>query len=114
MKEDQIYLDHILACISRIESYVQNGHDSFFSSTLIQDAVLRNLHILAESSQRISPEIKSSHPEVDWSGMSGFRNILVHGYLGINLDRVWEAVDRDLPELKLQIENILREIQDES
>lgn len=91
MKEDQIYISHILECISRIQSYVTDGHESFRVSTLIQDAVLRNLQTLTESSQRISPEIKFRHPEVDWSSMSGFRNILVHGYLGINLDRVWET-----------------------
>jgi uncharacterized protein with HEPN domain len=86
-----------------------DGYDSFISSTLIQDAVLRNLQILTESSQRISSGTKNAHPEINWRAMSAFRNILVHGYLGVNLDRVWETVENDLTELKLLLTAILRE-----
>ena len=50
MKDDSIYLKHILRCIGRIEEYSSEGRDAFFSSTLIQDGVLRNLQTLAESS----------------------------------------------------------------
>jgi len=56
---------------------------------IIQDAVLRNLQLLAESSQRISSELKSRYPEVDWRGLSGFRNVLVHDSSGIDVARIW-------------------------
>ena len=63
----------------------------------------RNLQTLAESVKRISAERKSAHPEVDWRGATGFRNILVHEYLSIGLARVWEIVSLDLPVLKEQM-----------
>ena len=77
---------------------------------LIQDAVLRNLQTLAESTQRISDELKALHPEVDWRAIAGFRNVLVHDYLGINLDRVWEIVSVHLPVLASQMEAIRNKV----
>ena len=56
MKDDRLYLLHILDCIGRIEHYVVDGRESFLTSTLIQDAVLRNLQVLAQSSLRISDD----------------------------------------------------------
>ena len=106
MKDERLYLIHIRECIARIEQYTAEGREAFFTDTKTQDAVLRNLQTLAESSQRLSEELKEAHPEVDWRGISGLRNILVHDYLGINLVRVWEIVERDLRVLKSQIEMI--------
>ena len=73
---------------------------------LIQDAVLRNLQILAESAQRLSRSLKAAHPEVKWREIAGFRNVLVHERLGINLKRIWEIVSLDLPGLKVEMESI--------
>ena len=67
---------------------------------LVQDAVLRNLQIMAESSQRMSDDLKAQHPMIPWREIAGFRNILVHDYLGGDCDAVWSVVEQDLPELK--------------
>ncbi len=108
MKDDKIYVSYILECVSRIEQYAGNDRDIFMKSTLIQDAVLRNLQTLAESTQRLSDEIKNNHSEVQWRNIAGFRNILVHDYLGgINLNQVWKVIDRDLPVMKDQMSAIL-------
>jgi len=82
VKDDRVYLKHILRCIARIEEYTAAGRESFFSSHLIQDGVIRNLQTLAESSQRLSEGVRGSQPSVDWKGLAGFRNVLVHDYLG--------------------------------
>jgi len=98
MKDDKLYLIHISECIERVEQYVgEGGRDAFMADMLIQDAVLRNLQVLAESTQRVSDALKSAHPEVSWYKISGFRNVLVHDYLGVDLERVWLIVERDLP-----------------
>ncbi len=73
-KDPTIYLEHMLLCIERIEEYV-DGKEAFYQSTLVQDAVVRNLQILSESSQRLPESIKSSHPEIPWRSISGFRNV---------------------------------------
>jgi uncharacterized protein with HEPN domain len=98
---DQTYILHILECIERIEHYVGADDKRFFRDTMLQDAVLRVLQVMAESSQRLSPEMKASVSHIDWRGISGFRNILVHDYLGgIDLDLIWQVVDQELPALK--------------
>ncbi|MGO4883790.1 MAG: DUF86 domain-containing protein [Bryobacteraceae bacterium] len=106
MKDDRLYIDHVLECIARIDRYCQGGERAFRESELIQDAVLRNLQTLAASTQRIGQEIKELHPEVDWRAIAGFRNVLVHDYLGVNLDRVWEIIAKHLPVLRSQMQAI--------
>jgi uncharacterized protein with HEPN domain len=107
VKDDRVYLKHILRCIARIEEYTAGGRESFFASHLIQDGVLRNLQTLAESSQRLSDAVKTSQPTVDWQGLAGFRNVLVHDYLGVDLELVYRAVDQDVPKLKVACEAAL-------
>ena len=109
MKDDRLYLVRAVECIVRVESYTSEGKQAFLSDTKTQDAVLRNLHTLSESTQRLSSSLKAQHPDVDWQGISGLRNVLVHDYLGVNLARVWEVVSVDLPDLKAKIEAMLDE-----
>ena len=82
MKDDAVYLQHILECI---------------------DGVIRNLQTLGQSVLKLSEPFKSSHPEVDWKSIVGLRNVLVHDYLGVSVTRVWEIVEQDLPVLKAKV-----------
>ncbi len=107
MKDDKLYLIHISECIARIEQYTPVGKDKFFEDHMAQDAVLRNLHTLTESIQRISSKTKLKYTEVDWRAISGFRNVVVHDYLGIDIEQIWDIVSQDLPELKTRINSIL-------
>jgi uncharacterized protein with HEPN domain len=86
-------------CLGRIREYTGGERDRFLGSHLVQDAVVRNLQTLAESSQRLSTEIKATEPQIPWRALSGFRNVIVHGYLGIDLEAVWLVVAQDLPPL---------------
>ncbi len=109
MNGDRLYLIHIEECINRIESYMQGkGKQDFLESGLLQDAVIRNLQVLAESTQRLSDNIKEIHNEVDWFKIAGFRNVLVHDYLGVDIERVWNILEKDLPNLKSVILRMLK------
>jgi uncharacterized protein with HEPN domain len=103
MKDDAVYLRHILECLDRIKQYTKDGHAAFIGSTLIQDGVMRNLQTLGQSALKLSDTVKAAHPEVDWRSIVGLRNVLVHDYLGVNVTRIWEIVERDLPDLKAKI-----------
>ena len=72
MKPDLLYLEHILECIGRIEEYVADGRDLFFASTLVQDAMMRNLQALAESTKRISPGGQALASGIPWKQIAGF------------------------------------------
>ncbi len=107
MKDDRLYLLHISDCVDRIFEYTRDGRTTFLDDLRTQDAVLRNLHTLSESIQMISSETKLRYPEVPWREISAFRNVVVHDYLGIEVERIWDIIERDLPPLKLNIKLIL-------
>jgi len=68
-----------------------------------QDGVIRNLQTLGQSVLKISEALKSAHPEVGWNNIIGLRNVLVHDYLGVQITRIWEIVEQDLPDLKAKV-----------
>ena len=107
MKYDKVYLKHIRECILRIEENTAGGKDKFMASHTLQDAVLRNLQTMTESTQRLSEGLKEGHPEIEWTRIAAFRNVLVHNYLGVDLERIWDVIQRDVPPLKHAILNIL-------
>jgi uncharacterized protein with HEPN domain len=77
MKDDRLYLIHIGECISRIESYTQGmDRETFLASSLVQDAVIRNLQTMAESTQRLSDDAKGKRPEIEWYRIAGFRTTI--------------------------------------
>ena len=110
MKDDIPYLLHIRECITRIQSFTEAGRQAFFADVMIQDAVIRDLQVLAESTQRLSGSTRDCHPEVPWHGIAGFRNVVVHGYLGIDLNQIWLIVEHSLAELKIHVEAILLDL----
>ena len=96
---DRVLLAHMRDCLDRILEYTNAERARFDASRLVQDAVIRNLQTLAESSQRLSSEIKGTEPQIPWRELAGFRNVIVHGYLGVDLGAVWLVVEQDLPAL---------------
>lgn len=107
---DKALIEHMLECVARIREYTRDGRNVFLRSGLIQDAVIRNLQTLAESSQHLSDAAKDDEPSVPWKDMAGMRNILVHDYLGgVDIDTVWEVVDSRLPELEQALKRLFRQ-----
>lgn len=107
MKEDRVYLNHILECLDWIGRFTAAGREEFLSDRKTESAVLRELQVMAESTQRLSKELKDSHPQVSWQGIAGFRNVLVHDYLGIKPERIWQIIEKDLPVLRSAVEKML-------
>ncbi len=105
-ERDQLYVEHMLECIERVERFTGQDRNRFMRSDLVQDAVVRNLQTLAESSQRLSAETKDSQPGIDWRAVGGFRNVLVHDYLGLDLETIWLVVENDLPSLRDTLKRI--------
>ena len=100
MKEDRVYLEYILECIKLIETYCESGKEEFLNNQMVQDAVLRRLQTLAESTQRLSDNLKQQNSDIDWRSISGFRNILVHDYVSLDLELVYSNLEEGLPIFK--------------
>lgn len=106
MKDPKIFIIHIRDCIARIEIYTEEGKDAFFEDLRTQDAVIRNLETLADATQRLPDEWKSSYPNTDWRKVADFRNFLAHQYLDISLNIIWDVVQNEIPELKRCIDSM--------
>ncbi|MFZ2088538.1 MAG: HepT-like ribonuclease domain-containing protein [Desulfobaccales bacterium] len=110
MKDDKFYVIHVLEEIARLEKFAAEGKEAFLSSDLIRYAVLRSLQTLGESIKRLSERVKAAYPEVDWRGIVALRNLLVHDYLDIDPEEIWNIVALDAPVLKGQMQKVLREL----
>lgn len=103
MKTDLAYLSHIMDSITKIETYAAVGKEEFMAVTHWQDAIIRNLEIIGEATKRISRPLKDKHPEIPWRHIAGLRDVLIHDYMGVDLNSVWNVVENDLPSLKKQV-----------
>jgi uncharacterized protein with HEPN domain len=99
VKDDDLYLRHILEAIDRALAYSRPGEQAFRADTKTQDAVIHNIQIIGEATKKISPELRAAHPQVPWKHMAGLRDRIVHDYFGISLDIVWDVVENHLPTL---------------
>jgi uncharacterized protein with HEPN domain len=106
-KDERLYLLHISERITRIEDYTKDGHAAFFASPMQQDAVIRNFEVMGEAARRLSEHTRQQHPQIAWGQLIGFRNLLIHGYDQISLQRVWEIIEESLPVLKTQVAALL-------
>lgn len=106
MKSQCAYVQLVIACIGRIAEDSALGRDAVFASRTLQDAIVRNLQVLCESTQRIDEPHKQRHPDINWTSIAGMRNVLVHDYFEVDFEAVWNVVVRDLPPL----ENAMRAI----
>ena len=113
-ENDNVYLEHILECAALIQDYTRGGKSGFMNDVLLQDATLRRLQTMTESTQRLSTDSKAKAPEVDWKAISGFRNVLVHDYLnGIDMEQVWDAIENYLPSLERAVQKLVDDTDEE-
>jgi len=106
-KDSRVYLAHILECANRIEEYIRDGEAHFMSDRKTQDAVIRNFEVLGEAAKRVPDEYRAHHTSIPWNLMAGFRDVLIHNYEGVDLQRVWSIATRDLPAVRSAVVAIL-------
>ncbi len=108
MKNDTAYLRHILDAITRIEEYTAGtGYEDFIDNHLLQDGVIRQIEIIGEATKKLSDEIKKKHLDIPWKDIAGMRDKLIHDYFGVDIDAVWNTVEKDIPILKSKLKGII-------
>ena len=110
MRPEAERLQDILAAITAIERYTSQGRQAFDDQELIQVWVVHHLQIIGEAASVLSADLMNQYSEVPWAQIVAFRNILVHEYFRISPNLIWAIVQNNLPQLKVTVERILREL----
>jgi hypothetical protein len=103
-RDADLLIEDILAAIEKIERYVHGlSRDGFMADDKTVDATVRNLEIIGEAARQIPGDFSAAHPSVPWRRIAGLRNRIVHDYVGLDLEIIWEVIQTDLPQLKSQL-----------
>jgi len=109
-KKAKIFLLHILNSIEKIEKFTDSiSEKQFLKSEIVQDAVIRRLEIIGEAVKNLSKSFKEKYRIVEWKKIAGTRDNLIHEYFGVDLKLTYRILKKDLPKLKKQISDILKD-----
>ena len=110
-REYRVYIADILNCIDKIERHSANlSYEEFKNDELVQDGIDRNLEIIGEAVKKIPDEVKSRKKTTQWRKIAGLRDILIHDYFGIDTEIIWDVVKHKIPQLRIDIFEILSEL----
>jgi uncharacterized protein with HEPN domain len=107
VKDERLYLHHMLERCQRVARFIRAGREAFLASEELQDAVIRNIEVIGEAAKRVSPELRSRLAALDWRSICGMRDVLIHDYIGVDIEEVWNVASSRLPELEAVLELFL-------
>jgi uncharacterized protein with HEPN domain len=110
MRSERERLLDILEAIERIEKYAQAGKGTFEADELVQTWIIHHIEVIGEACRFLPAEFQAHHSSVPWADIVGMRNLLIHHYFGIDIEAVWGVVENDIPELKANIQVILKDL----
>jgi len=111
MRDAKERLKDILEAIAKIERYAAQGREVFEQDELVQVWILYHIQLIGEAASQLGRAFHEAYPQLPWAQIVAMRNILVHEYFGVDLDEVWQTVEQDLPHLKRQIEDLLKQLE---
>ena len=110
-KGDAVFLEHILDSIDAIELFSKNiTKNKLESNRLKRSAIVREIEIIGEAVKNISPNLKKRYKDIEWKAIVGTRDKMIHHYFGVDLNIIWEIVNKDIPKLKEKILEIKKEL----
>ncbi|MCU0633125.1 MAG: DUF86 domain-containing protein [Methanolinea sp.] len=110
-REPGLFLYDMVTAVDKILDYTHSlALQDLLKNELVKDAVLRNIQVLGDGAKEIPPELKASHPEIDWKGITGLRDIITHQYFRVDWDIIWITIKEDLPSLSISLHHLLESI----
>jgi uncharacterized protein with HEPN domain len=108
------FLEDIRAAAIKAQDFVAGmDYAAFSKDEKTAYAVVRALEIIGEAAKRIPQDVRDSNPAIPWRPMAGIRDKLIHDYTSVNLEIVWQTVVEDLPDLAMQIEQLIQSLPDD-
>ena len=109
-RETGDYIEDILEAMTNAIEFTKGmSYDEFVKDTQTVYAVIRTIEIIGEAVKNIPEDVRRKYPDIPWRGMAGMRDKVIHAYFGVKIERVWEVVKRDIPNLKPKFEKMLME-----
>ncbi|MBW4582202.1 MAG: DUF86 domain-containing protein [Tildeniella nuda ZEHNDER 1965/U140] len=107
-RDEQVYIGHMLDTANKAIEFVQGiTRDDFDNNELLRLSLTHLLQVIGEAARRVSPSFRATYPQIDWKAIVGMRSKVVHDYLNVDEDIVWDTVINELPSLVKELENIL-------
>ena len=107
-REHRLFLEDMHKACEKVARYTEGlTREQFVADGKTFDAVMRNLEITGEAARQVPAGIKERHPDVEWRSIAGFRDVAIHAYPTIDEEIVWDIVRHKVPELLLQVEQII-------
>ena len=111
-RNELLFLKDILQSISNIEKFSRGlTKEKFMKNTLKQSAIIRQFEIIGEAVKSISSSTRQKYPEIEWRKIAGSRDIFIHSYFMVDLERVWEIMNKKLSSLKKQIQKVRTDLE---
>jgi uncharacterized protein with HEPN domain len=108
MQRDDAFLLDIVNAAETARKFCSNlTKKEFLESSLLQSAVLHQIIIIGEAVKRLSAEFRQNHPKIPWKFIADMRDRITHGYFDVDLDQVWNTVEKDLPELIMYLKPLV-------
>jgi uncharacterized protein with HEPN domain len=99
-REWQFYITDMITFSQNVLDYTaESDRNKFETNRLIYDATLRNLELIGEAATHIPADVRNKYPNIEWRKMIALRNRLIHAYLGLDNDILWDIVQNDIPKL---------------
>lgn len=115
MKDDKVYLEHIIDSLKKIIDYAEElSIDGFLNDTKTQDACIRQLEVIGEATKRLSMLLRQRFTHIPWKDMAGMRDKLIHDYIQVDLMIVWTTVSEEATPLLIDIEHVYNTLLSES
>jgi uncharacterized protein with HEPN domain len=107
MKSDRAYVSDILSYARRLHGHVEGAnYEQFSTEAWMQDASFRCLEVIGEIVKRLSPAFRAAHPGIPWARVSGFRDVLAHGYDILDHELCWKIIQENVPALVVELEGV--------
>ena len=109
LKRDyKLFITDIRDCANRILDYTMDkSFDEFIENQMLLDAVVRNLEIIGEATKNLPNDIRQKYPQVEWRKIAGLRDIVIHGYFGIDYEILWDIIQNKIPDLVVKIQEVI-------